>query len=104
MSRKVNATYTPDEVKAAFRVFEGNSPPGHVKLAALQRALATYGADKLTAEQAAELLNQVDVDANGLVRAFDCSSLPCTRLNRHSNLSCPLCATPSFATLSTSTV
>jgi Ca2+-binding EF-hand superfamily protein len=54
MSRKVNATYTPDEVKAAFKVFEGSAPPGHVKLSALQRALATYGSEKLTAEQAAE--------------------------------------------------
>jgi Ca2+-binding EF-hand superfamily protein len=66
MSRKVNASYTPEEVKAAFKVFEGTCPPGHVKLATLQRALATYGSDKLTAEQAAELLNQVEVDQNGL--------------------------------------
>jgi Ca2+-binding EF-hand superfamily protein len=59
MSRKVNATYTPEEVKSAFKVFEGSSPPGFIKLATLQRALAMYGSDKLTAEQAAELLNQV---------------------------------------------
>ncbi len=66
MSRKVNATYTPEEVKAAFKVFEGSAPPGHVKLSSLQRALSLYGSDKLTAEQAAELLNQVEVDSSGM--------------------------------------
>lgn len=66
MSRKVNASYTADEVKAAFKVFEGNAPPGLIKVSTLQRALTTYGTDKLTAEQAAELLNQVEVDRNGL--------------------------------------
>lgn len=66
MSRKVNASYTPEEVKAAFKVFEGSAPPGHVKLSSLQRALSLYGSDKLTAEQAAELLNQVEVDSSGM--------------------------------------
>ena len=66
MSRKVNASYSAEEVKAAFRVFEGSAPPGYIQVATLQRALATYGADKLTVEQAAELLKQVETDRNGL--------------------------------------
>lgn len=35
MSRKVQPTYTPEEVKAAFKVFETSNsglPPGHVKV------------------------------------------------------------------------
>ena len=31
MSRKVNATYTADQVKNAFKTFEANSPPGTVQ-------------------------------------------------------------------------
>ena len=31
MSRKVNATYSSDQVKAAFRVFEATAPPGYVR-------------------------------------------------------------------------
>jgi hypothetical protein len=45
--------------QSAFKVFEGNAPPGHIKMSTLQRALSTYGVDKLTAEQAAELLGGV---------------------------------------------
>ncbi len=32
MSRKVQATYTADEVKAAFKVFESGAPSGFVKV------------------------------------------------------------------------
>ena len=66
MSRKVNASYTPEQVKSAFKCFEGNAPPGHIKMSVLQKALTTYGSDKLTAEQAQELLKTVEVDGNGL--------------------------------------
>ena len=37
MSRKVNATYTADQVKAAFKVFEANAPSGMVRADALIR-------------------------------------------------------------------
>ena len=59
MSRKVNATYSSDQVKNAFKVFEGTSPGGYIKSDALVRALTTYGADKLTQDQAQELVSQV---------------------------------------------
>ncbi|CAE7623117.1 Calml3 [Symbiodinium microadriaticum] len=39
MSRKVNATYTADQVKNAFRVFEGTSPAGCVKADSLIRCV-----------------------------------------------------------------
>jgi calmodulin len=35
MSRKVNATYTADQVKSAFKVFEGSAPSGYVRADAL---------------------------------------------------------------------
>ena len=62
MSRKVQPTYTPEEVKAAFKVFEtpnSGLPAGHVKTSALERALTTYGTEKLTLEEAQDLLSQV---------------------------------------------
>mmetsp|Transcript_11797 Transcript_11797/g.15404 ORF Transcript_11797/g.15404 Transcript_11797/m.15404 type:complete len:159 (+) Transcript_11797:195-671(+) len=67
MSRKVNATYTSEQVKNAFRVFEGASPPGYIKVDALAKALMTYGSEKLTEEQARELVSQLEPDANGLI-------------------------------------
>lgn len=60
MSRKVNATYTSEQVKSAFRAFEGNaSAPGFIKADKLLIALTTYGADKISPEQAQELISQV---------------------------------------------
>ena len=67
MSRKVSATYTSDQVKSAFRVFESNTPSGHVRAETLIRALQTYGKEKLTHEQAHELVSQLEVDNNGLI-------------------------------------
>ncbi|KAH8074990.1 Ca2-binding protein [Aureococcus anophagefferens] len=52
MSRKVSATYTADQVKNAFKVFEGDAPSGHIKVDVLIRALTNDGTDKLTDEQA----------------------------------------------------
>jgi calmodulin len=38
MSRKVNTSYTPAQVKAAFKVFEKDAPGGFVTMAALEQA------------------------------------------------------------------
>lgn len=66
MSRKVQATYTAEEVKNAFKVFEGNnSPPGMIKIEDLERALTVYGADRLTQEQVADLIAQIETNAQG---------------------------------------
>ena len=67
MSRKVNSTYSSDQVKKAFKIFEGINPPGHVRADALIRALCTYGKEVLSEEQAAELIHQMDIDAGGLI-------------------------------------
>lgn len=91
MSRKVNATYTAQQVKSAFKVFEGQCPLGHVRADALVRyvnqlpliamlttanafsfrALTTYGTEKLSLEQATDLVAQLEVDANGLINYND---------------------------------
>lgn len=67
MSRKVNASYTSDQVKGAFKVFEVPHNPGHIKADALIKALITYGTDKLTESQAQDLVSQLEVDSNGLI-------------------------------------
>eukprot|EP01006_Ploeotia_vitrea_P046551 TRINITY_DN67032_c8_g2_i4.p2 TRINITY_DN67032_c8_g2~~TRINITY_DN67032_c8_g2_i4.p2 ORF type:complete len:120 (-),score=69.78 TRINITY_DN67032_c8_g2_i4:309-668(-) len=70
MSRKVQATYTSKQVKGAFKVFEGNAPPGYIKLEDLERALSVYGSDRLTREQINGLINQIasreECDNNGM--------------------------------------
>ena len=40
MSRKVNTSYTPAQVKAAFKVFEREAPSGFVTMAALEQVSA----------------------------------------------------------------
>lgn len=71
MSRKVSTSYTPAQVKAAFKVFERDSPPGFVKISALEQALTTYGTEKLSPADAQELLAQIEPDENGLVNYND---------------------------------
>ena len=75
MSRKVNATYTADQVKASFKVFEGTAPSGYVKAETLIQALSTYGQDKLSEEQAKDLVGQLEVDSNGMVNYVDYVSM-----------------------------
>ena len=67
MSRKVSTSYTPDQVKAAFKVFERDGPPGYVSMAQLEQALTTYGTEKLSLSDAQELLAQIEPDENGMV-------------------------------------
>ena len=52
MSRKVNTSYTPAQVKGAFKVFERDCPSGFVSMAALEQALTTYGSEKLSLNDA----------------------------------------------------
>mmetsp|Transcript_18528 Transcript_18528/g.44557 ORF Transcript_18528/g.44557 Transcript_18528/m.44557 type:complete len:168 (+) Transcript_18528:136-639(+) len=81
MSRKVQPTYTPEEVKGAFKVFEtpnAGLPPGHVKTAALERALTTYGTEKLSLEEAQDLLSQVDPDHTGSINYIEYVNMMCS--------------------------
>jgi calmodulin len=67
MSRKVNTSYTPAQVKAAFKVFERECPPGYVTMSALEQALTTFGSEKLSLSDAQELLSQIEPDENGYI-------------------------------------
>ncbi len=68
MSRRVQADYTPEQLKAAFKVFEtDNVPPGCVSTEVLEHALTTYGSDKLSPDEAAELLAAVDPENTGKI-------------------------------------
>mmetsp|Transcript_26397 Transcript_26397/g.26648 ORF Transcript_26397/g.26648 Transcript_26397/m.26648 type:complete len:152 (+) Transcript_26397:274-729(+) len=71
MSKKVNAAYTSGEVKSAFKVFEGSAPAGYVRAETLVRNLCTYGSEKLTEDQAYELVMQLEADSNGMINYVD---------------------------------
>ena len=49
MSRKVNTSYTPAQVKAAFKVFERDAPSGFVTMAALEQARPRAARDRMLA-------------------------------------------------------
>ena len=72
MSRRVQADYTPEQLKSAFKVFEtDNVPPGYVSTEVLEHALSTYGSDKLSQEEAAELLSTVDPEHTGKINYME---------------------------------
>ena len=48
-----------------WQAFEGASQPGFIKADKLLVALTTYGQDKISSEQAAELISQLEPDQNG---------------------------------------
>ena len=71
MSRKVQATYTSEEVKNAFKVFEGSAPPGMIRIDDLEKALKVYGADRLTEEQVSDLIAQIETNQQGMFNYND---------------------------------
>ena len=60
MCRTVRADYTPDEVRRAFKVFAGNAPEGSIRMRDLEKALQTYGREKLSAEETKNLIAQIE--------------------------------------------
>jgi calmodulin len=60
MCRKVNTDYTADEVQKAFNVFAGDAPEGFIKRKDLEKALQLYGHEKLSPEEAANLVAQIE--------------------------------------------
>lgn len=67
MSRRVKTTYTADQVISAFKLFEGTAPPGHVKPQVLIKALMTYGTERLSEDQARDLVSQLQVNSEGFI-------------------------------------
>eukprot|EP00968_Pinguiococcus_pyrenoidosus_P028078 scaffold7624_cov248-Pinguiococcus_pyrenoidosus.AAC.20 len=51
MSRKVNATYTAEQVIGAFRTFEGNAPKGYIKVRGLLASSAMLWSARLLANR-----------------------------------------------------
>jgi len=86
MSRKVNATYTSAQVKQSFKVFQGQSPSGFIKAEALVKALCTYGTEKLSEEQARDLVGQLEVDASGNINYEEYVSMVRCRHVRNTHL------------------
>mmetsp|Transcript_75019 Transcript_75019/g.139980 ORF Transcript_75019/g.139980 Transcript_75019/m.139980 type:complete len:163 (-) Transcript_75019:78-566(-) len=60
MCRKVNTDYTADEVRKAFKVFAGTAPDGSIRVKDLEKALQVYGREKLTPEEAKNLVAQIE--------------------------------------------
>ena len=71
MSRKVNANYTSSEVKSAFKAFEMDGSSGYVTIDSLRKALMSYGTEKLSLQQANDLLSQLEQDSQGRVNYID---------------------------------
>jgi len=59
-------------------VFEGSSPPGHIKIDSVMKALTTYGSEQLTEEQAHDLVSQLEPDHNGVVNYVEYINMVCT--------------------------
>merc|ERR1719453_2043921 len=60
MCRKVNTEYTAEEVRKAFKVFSGSAPDGSIRVKELEKALQVYGREKLSAEEAKNLVAQIE--------------------------------------------
>lgn len=75
MSRKVKATYTPSQVRSAFRYFEDPDTPGCIKPSRLEQVLLDYCDDKVTKDQVKELIRQLETDSNGLFNFADYISM-----------------------------
>jgi calmodulin len=68
MSKRVHIPYSGKEVKAAFKVLQGDAPQGLVRTEDLTHILSTFGGEGLTREQAQELVAQMEPnEATGLV-------------------------------------
>ena len=71
MSRRVNASYTADQVKKAFKAFETPGSSGYCTIESLRKALMSYGTDKLSLQQANDLLSQLEQDSQGRINYVD---------------------------------
>mmetsp|Transcript_128122 Transcript_128122/g.370912 ORF Transcript_128122/g.370912 Transcript_128122/m.370912 type:complete len:168 (+) Transcript_128122:111-614(+) len=67
MCRKVNTDYTSDEVRKAFKIFSSDAPDGQIRVKDLEKALQIYGREKLTADEAKNLVAQIESD-NGFFK------------------------------------
>ena len=73
MSRKPDALKDPEEIKAAFKLFETaiDGKPGHVRQSTLLHALTNLSSEKLSRSEAVELLAQIPADDRDMVNYAD---------------------------------
>ncbi|KAG8344595.1 EF hand domain [Trypanosoma vivax] len=76
MSRRVQADYTLEQLRTAFKLFETDDmPEGYVSTEVLRHALMSYGTEKLTLEDANRLLASVDPSGTGRINYIDFVSM-----------------------------
>ena len=63
MNKRVETTFTAKEVKQAFNllVYDKHGPYGTIATQDLYHALVTYGTNKLSPDQAEEIIQQLDI-------------------------------------------
>lgn len=66
MSRKIQAEYSPSQIRAAFKIFDKNDT-GFVRADVLEHALTTYGNNRITQEEAMDLISAADPDNTGRI-------------------------------------
>jgi Ca2+-binding EF-hand superfamily protein len=89
MSKKVEVSYTPEQVIRSFevilfsylpscyigliytvfalllKILAGNAPPGFIRPDTLKQALTSFGKDKFSEEEASEYVSRLDTDKKG---------------------------------------
>ncbi|PRP85535.1 calmodulin-like protein [Planoprotostelium fungivorum] len=63
MSRQVQPSYTPQQLKHAFSVFSTCDKEGHINVNDLEYALTMWTTDKLPREKAHRLIKQISPDS-----------------------------------------
>eukprot|EP00698_Gefionella_okellyi_P014729 TRINITY_DN4092_c0_g2_i1.p1 TRINITY_DN4092_c0_g2~~TRINITY_DN4092_c0_g2_i1.p1 ORF type:complete len:153 (+),score=20.54 TRINITY_DN4092_c0_g2_i1:53-511(+) len=73
MSQTRSTAFKPQELSHSFRVFarQDDSPPGFIRRSTLERALTSYGHDKLSLNDANDLLDQLEMTKDGLINYAD---------------------------------
>mmetsp|Transcript_3537 Transcript_3537/g.10897 ORF Transcript_3537/g.10897 Transcript_3537/m.10897 type:complete len:197 (-) Transcript_3537:184-774(-) len=71
MSRKVNADYTPEQVRNAFRLFEDRDRPGHIHPSKLSEILNEHCKATMTRDQISDLVRHLETDSNGYFNYAD---------------------------------
>lgn len=72
MSRRVSADYSAQEVKHAFKVFASeDTPPGHIKVEDLEKALTKYGETKMSETDVKELMSRIQLGGDSLFNYAD---------------------------------
>jgi len=79
MRRKMTGDYTRQQVSRAFRFFAGDvGDGGDIKLKELEAALCCYGRDRMTPEEARDLVSKIECPRDGVFKYDDYISMMMT--------------------------